>query len=122
MKKPRVEHRHMPASYVSYITGFVLSIVLTLLAFVFVINSILPRQELTYTLLFIAVVQLIVQMVFFLHVSRGSRWKLLTLIFTIFFVLLIVVGTIWVMNHLNYNMMEMSPDEMDTYMKEHEGI
>lgn len=122
MKKPTVEHRHAPASYISYVTGFVFSILLTLLAYFFVVNETLAKDVLIYVLLFVAVVQLIVQMVFFLHVSRGSRWKLLTFVFTVFFVLLIVVGTIWVMNHLNYNMMHMSPDEMNTYMKENEGI
>lgn len=112
----------MPASYKSYIIGFVLSIISTLLAYYFVVAELFSKDVLIYVVLFIAVVQLVVQMVFFLHIGRGSRWKLLTFIFTIFFVLIIVVGTIWVMNHLNYNMMHMSPDEMHQYMKDNEGI
>lgn len=122
MKKPRIESRHMSASYKSYVVGFVLSIISTLLAYYFVVNEILPKDQLVYVVLFIAVVQLVVQMVFFLHIGRGSRWKLLTFVFTVLFVLIIVVGTIWVMNHLNYNMMHMSPDEMHQYMKDNEGI
>lgn len=122
MKKPRIEPRHMSASYKSYVIGFVLSIISTLLAYFFVVNGLFPKDQLVYIILFIAVVQLVIQMVFFLHIGRGSRWKLLTFVFTVLFVLIIVVGTIWVMNHLNYNMMHMSPDEMHQYMKENEGI
>ena len=122
MKKPRIESRHMSASYKSYVIGFVLSIISTLLAYFFVVNGIFPKDQLVYIILLIAVVQLVIQMVFFLHIGRGSRWKLLTFAFTVLFVLIIVVGTIWVMNHLNYNMMHMSPDEMHQYMKENEGI
>lgn len=122
MKKPRIESRHMSASYKSYVIGFVLSIISTLLAYFFVVNGLFPKDQLVYIILLIAVVQLVIQMVFFLHIGRGSRWKLLTFAFTVLFVLIIVVGTIWVMNHLNYNMMHMSPDEMHQYMKENEGI
>jgi len=63
-----------------------------------------------------------VQMVFFLHIGRGSRWKLLTFIFTIIVVGIVVIGSIWIMHNLNYNMMDMSPDEQRQYMSEHEGI
>lgn len=112
----------MSASYKSYVIGFVLSIISTLLAYFFVVNGLFPKDQLVYIILLIAVVQLVIQMVFFLHIGRGSRWKLLTFAFTVLFVLIIVVGTIWVMNHLNYNMMHMSPDEMHQYMKENEGI
>jgi len=67
-------------------------------------------------------VQLIVQMVFFLHIGRGSHWKAVTFVFTAIFVLIVVVGTIWIMNNLNYNMMDMSPTEMQQYMEHNEGI
>jgi cytochrome o ubiquinol oxidase operon protein cyoD len=70
----------------------------------------------------IAVVQLVIQAVFFLHIGRGSRLKLVTFVFAILIVLIVVVGSIWIMNNLDYGMMKMSPDQMNVYMKQHEGI
>jgi len=122
MKKPHIEHRHAPVPYISYVTGFVLSIIATLIAYFFVVNSTFPKETLITVVLIIAVVQLIVQMVFFLHIGRGSHWKAVTFVFTAIFVLIVVVGTIWIMNNLNYNMMDMSPTEMQQYMEHNEGI
>lgn len=112
----------MTNAYRSYVLGFVLSVVTTLVAYFLVVNSVLPTQALVYTVLVIAVAQLIVQVIFFLHVGRGSRWKLITFIFTILVVAIVVVGTVWVMNHLNHEMMDMTPDQQKQYMSENEGI
>lgn len=122
MKKPQLQDRHSPVPYFSYVVGFVLSVVTTLIAYFFVVNELWPKEVLTYVVLGIAVVQLVVQMVFFLHIGRGTRWKTLTFAFTAIIVLILVIGSIWVMDNLNYNMMHMSPDEMHQYMSEHEGI
>lgn len=112
----------MTHAYRSYVLGFVLSVVTTLLAYFLVVNNVLPTQALIYTVLVIAVAQLIIQVIFFLHISQGSKWKLITFIFTILIVAIVVVGTVWVMNHLNHNMMDMTPQEQQQYMSEHEGI
>ena len=106
----------------SYVVGFLLSVFTTLLAYFFVVNQLWPKEVLIYVVLAIAVVQLVVQVVFFLHIGRGSRWKLLTFVFTILIVAIVVVGSIWIMENLNYNMMDMSPDEMRQYMNDNEGI
>jgi cytochrome o ubiquinol oxidase operon protein cyoD len=81
-----------------------------------------PAETLIYILLGIAVLQLIVQLVFFLHIGRGSRWKGITFAFAALIVIIVVVGTIWIMNNLDYNMMHMSPDMMLEYMLKHQGI
>jgi cytochrome o ubiquinol oxidase operon protein cyoD len=70
----------------------------------------------------IAVIQLVVQLVFFLHLGQGNRWKTITFVFAGLVVLIVVVGSIWIMHNLDYNMMHMSPDQMVQYMKENEGI
>lgn len=110
------------ARYTSYVIGFVLSIVTTLLAYFMVVNQLLPKEMLIYAVLAIAVVQLIVQMVFFLHLGQGSRWKAATFYFTLLVVLIVVIGTIWIMHNLDYNMMHMSPDQMREYMQKNQGI
>jgi cytochrome o ubiquinol oxidase operon protein cyoD len=70
----------------------------------------------------LAVMQLVIQVVFFLHIGRGSRLKLVTFGFALLIILIVVVGSIWIMNNLNYNMMHMTHDEMEIYLKQHEGI
>lgn len=122
MKRPRLENRYHAVRVKSYVIGFVLSIVTTLIAYLFVVNKFLPMTSLIYLVLGLALVQLVIQMVFFLHIGRGSRWKAVTFGFTILVVIIIVGGTLWIMANLNYNMMHMSPDEKGTYMKQHEGI
>jgi len=122
MKKPELHTRHSPVPYKSYVIGFILSIITTLLAYFFVVNELWSTMVLVYVVLGIAVVQLIVQVVFFLHIGRGSRWKLVTFIFTLLVVLIVVVGSIWIMDNLNYNMMDMTPQEQRQYMSENQGI
>lgn len=112
----------MTNAYRSYVLGFVLSVVTTLIAYFLVVNNVLPTQPLIYTVLAVAVVQLIVQVVFFLHIGRGSRWKLITFLFTILVVAIVVIGTVWVMDHLNHDMMNMNPEEQRQYMSENQGI
>ena len=122
MSKPQLHTRHSPVPYKSYVIGFVLSIITTLMAYVIVLNDIFTADARLYAIIAIAVVQLVVQMVFFLHIGRGSRWKLLTFTFTLLFVGILVVGSLWVMHNLNYNMMEMSTEEMTEYMHENQGF
>ena len=113
---------HKLSPYTSYVIGFVLSVVTTLVAYFLVVSNGLPKQLLIYVVLAIAVIQLIVQVVFFLHIGQGSRWKLATFVFTLFVVILVVVGSVWIMDNLNYNMMTMTPDQQRQYMSENEGI
>lgn len=84
--------------------GFIASLIFTLGAF-FVILYQMPYA--TITLLTLAVLQVIAQSIFFLHIlsEKGPRWNLHVFISTIALVIIIVGFTIWIMNHLNYNMM-----------------
>jgi cytochrome o ubiquinol oxidase subunit IV len=117
-----LEQKQPGSRYASYIIGFVLSVATTLLAYFFVVNNLWPKEIMIYAVLGIAVIQLIVQMVFFLHLGTGSRWKAVTFYFTILIVAIVVIGTIWIMNNLDYNMMHMSPEQMEEYMQKNQGI
>lgn len=121
MSKASAEKRSR-IGYRSYVIGFVLSLITTLLAYFVVVNKMWSVDVLVYVVLAIAVAQLIAQVIFFLHIGHGSRWKLISFIFTVVVVAIVVVGSIWVMHHLNYNMMHMTPEEQFQYMQEHEGI
>lgn len=104
-------------TYTKYIIGFLLSLGLTLLAYAIVTLKLLDSWAVG-VLLVLAVAQMVVQLVYFLHLGEevGPRLKLLSFVFMGVILLIIVVGSLWIMNHLNYNMMEMSPDEKESYM------
>lgn len=120
--KIKIESRDSGARYISYVVGFILSIIATVLAYLIVVNHVWPMSTLILVILIIAVIQLATQAVFFLHIGRGSHWKLVTFAFAILIVLIIVIGTLWIMNNLNYNMMRMTPAQEQIYMKQNEGI
>ena len=114
----------MSKTLTAYIIGFALSIVLTLAAFFVVIRPgffQMGSGAVIATILALAVAQLTVQMLFFLHLGSesGPRWNLVVFLSTVSIVLIIVMGSLWIMNHLNYNM---TPGEMNTYMLKQEGM
>jgi cytochrome o ubiquinol oxidase operon protein cyoD len=98
-----------------YVTGFVLSVILTAIPFWLVMSNALKSSGLTITVvLAFAVVQIVVHAVYFLHMNTKAQggWMVMALIFTLTLVLITLSGSIWIMYHLNSNMMSMSPDEM----------
>ena len=115
------------ASTETYVAGFAFSVVLTLASFTFVWaykaaeNVVFSRGLLIGLLATAAIVQMLVQVMFFLHVSteRKVRMNLYAGIFTVFVVLCLVVGSIWIMQNLDYNMM---PRDMTEMVKHDEGI
>ncbi len=109
---------------ISYVTGFVSSVGLTLVAYYVVVDRAFGVGALTYTVAGLAVLQLIVQLIFFLHIGqeKGTHWKLVTFIFAVLVILIVVVGSLWIMHNLDYNMMNMSPDQQKIYMHNNEGI
>jgi cytochrome o ubiquinol oxidase operon protein cyoD len=104
-----------------YVSGYILSIFLTLTAFVLVMQHLLSGPVLVFTVIGLALIQLWVQLIFFLHLDRekGPRWNLLFFLSTIGIVLILFVGSIWIMNHLNYNM---TPQETNNYLLQQENI
>lgn len=92
------------ASTKSYTIGYILSVALTLVAFVIVNNKLVSGNSLVVALISLAVVQLWVQVTFFLHLGRDAkvRWNLMAFLFMLMVVLIIAVGSIWIMNNLNY--------------------
>ena len=96
-----------------YVIGFLLSVVLTAIPFWLVMAKVVDRPGVTGALLLgLAAVQIVVHMVYFLHMNAKSEggWSLLALIFTLVLVVIALSGSIWVMYHLNENMMPSMPD------------
>ena len=91
-----------------YVTGFVLSVILTAIPFWLVMNGVIASSNMTaIVILGFAAVQIVVHMVYFLHLNAKSEggWNMLALIFTLVMVVITLTGSLWVMFHLNYNMM-----------------
>lgn len=94
------------ATATSYVIGFVLSLVFTLIPYYLVVQKSFSANALVATIIGFAVLQLVIQVVFFLHLGREKKphWNLLFLISTIGIILVVVGGSLWIMNHLHYNM------------------
>ncbi|MFZ0050485.1 MAG: cytochrome o ubiquinol oxidase subunit IV [Desulfobaccales bacterium] len=91
----------------SYLTGFVLSLILTAIPFALVMNSTLPSSATLAGIFSAGIVQILVHLHYFLHLdtSSAARWNLLAMMFTLLILALFVGGTLWIMFNLNYRMM-----------------
>jgi cytochrome o ubiquinol oxidase subunit IV len=98
----------------SYILGFALSLGLTGLSFAAVMSGLLPRETMMEAITGLAVVQLLVQLVFFLHLGAAPEQRNNTVIFllTTLLIATVITGSLWVMHNANVNMMptSMSPE------------
>jgi len=91
-----------------YATGFLLAVVLTAIPFWLVMEHTFQHSGTTAAVILgFAAVQIVVHMVYFLHMNTRSQggWTLLALLFTLMLVVIALTGSLWVMNHLNDNMM-----------------
>ena len=98
-----------------YMTGFLLSVILTAIPFWIVMGDVFrSNQTATVVILAFAFVQIFVHMVYFLHMNTASEggWNMLALIFTGVLVIITLSGSLWVMYHMNTNMMPPSVHDM----------
>jgi cytochrome o ubiquinol oxidase operon protein cyoD len=118
------DHRHASleseaglGSFTAYTTGFILSIILTIGAYLAVTENLLSGNVLISAIIGLAILQLFVQMFFFLHLGRESKpkWNLVAFTFMVMVVLIIVVGSLWIMRNLDYHN-HMTTSEQDSYM------
>lgn len=130
--KPSSDENHPDLA--TYLTGFILALLMTLLAFGLVIvergcslGSIdkllgispycevitgeMPRQLIIGSVIVLAILQISVHLRYFLHLSFGSpqNWNLQAILFALFIIIIMVGGTLWIMNDLNGHMMLGSP-------------
>ena len=97
----------------TYLLGFTLSVILTAIPFWLVMNGTLGSQSATAVVIVaLAFVQIVVHMVYFLHMNGRAEggWSIMALGFTVLVIVIALSGSIWVMLHLNANMMPGSQD------------
>ncbi|AXB75106.1 cytochrome o ubiquinol oxidase subunit IV [Novosphingobium sp. P6W] len=107
------DHGGSHGSMREYVVGFLLSVVLTAIPFWLVMTGAIPDKQTTaLVIMAFAIVQIVVHMIYFLHMNTKSEngWTVMALIFTIVIVVIALSGSLWVMYHLNHNMMPMSHD------------
>ena len=99
-----------------YATGFLLSVVLTAIPFWLVMSGVIENKTVTgFLVMGFALVQIVVHMVYFLHMNSKSEggWTVMAMIFTVVVIVITLSGSLWVMYHLNTNMMPvMTPEAM----------
>ena len=108
-------HEAGHGSLKGYMIGFGLSVVLTAIPFILVMGGVFDSKLLTaFLVMAFGVVQIVVHMIYFLHMSPRSEggWTIMALLFTLVLVAITLAGSLWVMHHLNTNMMPMSPEMM----------
>lgn len=116
--------QHAHGTVKKYSLGFGLSLLFTLAAYFLVsrhvesAQAISQQTPLIIAIFILAIAQLIVQVVFFLHVGKesGPKWNLMAFSFMLVVVFILVGGSMWIMGNLHYNMM--SPHDMNEYMLE----
>lgn len=105
----------------SYIVGFLLSLLFTFIPYVLVVNEVLSGTKLLVTILGFAVVQMLIQVTFFLHLGRGPKpnWNVYFFVSTVGIIIMVVAGSVIIMNNLHYNM---SPTDKVKKIANDEGI
>jgi cytochrome o ubiquinol oxidase operon protein cyoD len=107
-------HAAAHGSFGSYAIGFALSLALTLASFGAVMTGIVPHNMRLAAIVVLCVVQLVVQLVYFLHMGSAPDQRQNTAIFicTGLLIAIVVAGSLWVMHNANVNMMptDISPE------------
>ncbi|KAE8177127.1 cytochrome o ubiquinol oxidase subunit IV [Photobacterium carnosum] len=90
-----------------YVRGLVFSIILTIVPFAMVMAGVGSTQFIIGVIMVFAVAQILVQLVFFLHMNTSSEqmWNTSSAVFVVVIVAIILIGSLWIMDHLNHNML-----------------
>lgn len=103
------ERNSLGAEVRSYVLGLLLAIALTIASFWAVQTHLIYGPGIPMALVALAVAQMGIHLVFFLHITSGpdNTNNVLALAFGVLIVGLLVFGSVWVMTHLNHNMLPM---------------
>lgn len=118
-----MSHESFREQVTRYVIGGLVALALTSIAFWLISEGAVGGLAAAVVILLMACVQVIVQLYFFLHLADDRRpsWRQYSLVFTVLILLIIVVGSLWIMWNLNYNM-GMTPEQMNEYMIEQNKV
>lgn len=115
------------SAYRAYIAGYLLSFVLTIIAYWVVVNHKLSGSVAMYFIGLLALTQFIVQMKLFLHLGKEDKpkYQQTAFYYALGVVVILVFGSIWIMNNLDYHHKGSSKntsEQTDNYIIKDEGI
>lgn len=116
-----MSHNHHRVMH-AYMIGFVLSLIITLASYMVATSlQTIATPYIIALLIGLATMQIVVQVMYFLHLGNEvkPRWNTIAFITMAMVVAFIVVGSIWIMNNLNYNMMH---SNMEATIRNDEGM
>ena len=115
---PGEPHDSLFSESLSYVIGLALALILTGVSFWVASTDVLWGPGVATGLVVLAIAQMGVHLVFFLHITSGpdNTNNVLALAFGVLIVFLVMVGTIWIMAHMNANM-GVSPELMNLQMQ-----
>ena len=123
-KQTVVSHFEAPhGSLRSYIIGFASCLLLTALAYLTAVTHDVSDRAAIVIIAVLAIVQCLIQLRRFLHLGDEfkPRWKLAVFTVMLSIVLILVIGSLWIMSNLNYRMMH-SPAESNKYISGQDGL
>lgn len=117
---PKSEH----GTTTSYVVGFILSLVFTIIPYYLVVGHVVSGSLLLATILGFAVMQMIIQIVFFLHLGRqkSPNWQFVFFISTVGIILVVIGGSLWIMYNLHANMALVAPADASKKLINDEAI
>ena len=104
-----LEPHDIPQAIRGYLIGLALATLLTCVSFYIARSALVWQPSIPIALFVLAIAQMGVHLVFFLHITTGpdNTNNVLALAFGVLIVFLLIVGTTWIMYHMNHNMMPM---------------
>ena len=105
-----------------YVIGYILSLALTIEAYLLTVNGTFSPKVVIAAVVGLAIVQLMVQLFYFMHFDRMVRapWNIVMFLFMAMVVAIVVFGSWWIMENLDYH--TTSPAKTEEYMKRQEGF
>jgi cytochrome o ubiquinol oxidase operon protein cyoD len=93
----------------AYLIGFCASLFLTLISFGLVAFKLISTPILFYLIIGLALLQAIIQLLFFLHLGQEPKpqWETLVFYFMLLTLLIVVLGSLWIMYDLDDRVMRM---------------
>lgn len=115
---PGAPHDTLMSEVTAYVVGLGLALLLTGISFWVASTGVLWGPGVATGLVVLAIAQMGIHLVFFLHITSGpdNANNVLALAFGVLIVLLVMIGTIWIMTHMNTNM-AMDPALMNLQMQ-----
>ena len=115
---PGSPHNNILSESLLYVVGLALALILTGVSFWVASTGVLWGPGVATGLVVLAIAQIGIHLVFFLHITTGpdNTNNVLALAFGVLIVFLVMIGTIWIMAHMNANV-GMAPELMNLQMQ-----